>query len=113
MMIVENSDCKEINSFVMLLNNMSEGTEKGKKQEMTRCRFCSSVKVHVGRGSVAGRATRYEMDRSGIEPQWGRDGFRTQTDSRTTVILSLSRAESCRGIALTNHHSLTPVLKKE
>ena len=72
-MIDENSGCNEINSFVMLLNDMSERTEKGKKQKMTRCRFCGSVKVQVGRDSVVGRATRYELYHSGIEPQWGRD----------------------------------------
>jgi len=71
--IAENMGYNEINSFVTLLNNMSERLEKGKKKEMTRCKFCSSVKVQVGRESVVGIATRYEMDRSGIEPQWGRN----------------------------------------
>ena len=63
----------------MLLNIMSERTEKGKEEEMTRCKFCSSVNVQVGRDSVVGIATRYELDRSGIEPQWGRD-FLTRSD---------------------------------
>jgi hypothetical protein len=27
----------------------------------------------VGRDDVVGTGTRYEVDRSGIEPQWGRD----------------------------------------
>ena len=45
---VENLGYNEMNSFVMLLNNMSERREKGKKQEMTRRKFCNGVKVQVG-----------------------------------------------------------------
>ena len=53
---------------------------KGRKKEMTRCRFCSSVKVQVGRDSVVGRASHYEPDRSGIEPHWGGENFLTRSD---------------------------------
>jgi hypothetical protein len=56
--IAENLGNNEIDSFVKLLNNVPDRTEKGKKQELTRCKFCSSVKVQVGWDSVVGIATR-------------------------------------------------------
>ena len=101
----------------------SERAEKGKKQETTRWKVCSNVKVQVGRDSVVGIATSFELDRSGIEPQWGRDfshPFRpasrpTQTlVQRVTYLFPGRKADGAwRGVALTTHTYLTPVLKKE
>jgi hypothetical protein len=65
---------------------------------MTRNKWCSCVKEHVGRDSIVGTATRYELDRSGFETQWERDFSHPcrlvagPTDSRTMGTVFLSRA---------------------
>jgi len=77
------------------------------------------VVVVVSRDSSVGIATHYRLDGTGIETRWGWDFPRPSSPvlgtTRTSVqwVPGLSRELSGRGVALTTHPLLAPMLKKE
>ena len=87
---------------------------------MFRTDLLSIIKSFYGPGSVVGIATGYGLDGTGIESRWGRDFSHLSrpalgpTQPPVQQVPGLSRGvKSVRGVKLTPHLLLVPLVMKE
>jgi hypothetical protein len=82
--------------------------------------ICHNSDMFRGPGSVAGIATGYGLDVPGIETRWGarfsapvQTGPRAHPPSCTVGTWSLPGVKSGRGVTLTSHPLVVPLVMKE